>query len=156
MELGQGFDGYLSYHEVCFSVLDANVMVLAPVIFNFWWPAKYVDGVHKSEEIKMKDVGGLEGAKLMRQAVHAQDQFRVGVGSCWLAMSRDGLTSALGERALPLASKHEQGSVWISDSVWWTFMIELGKCTICQVKMPNNTGNTSGSIFDYRLNFTRF
>ena len=68
IELGQGFDGYLSHHEAYFSVLDASIMVLAPLVFNIWWPSKYVTGVPKYEEIRLKDVGSPDRSQLMPES----------------------------------------------------------------------------------------
>lgn len=45
VELGQGWHGYLISHEVYFCVLDGALMALAPIIFNIWYPAKYVTGI---------------------------------------------------------------------------------------------------------------
>ena len=44
VELSQGFSGYLSSHEVYFTVLDAALMVLAVSIFNILFPARYITG----------------------------------------------------------------------------------------------------------------
>ena len=55
IELGQGFDGYLSYHEAYFSVFDASLMVLAPAIFVLYWPANYVTGIPGFDNVRTKD-----------------------------------------------------------------------------------------------------
>ena len=79
VELGQGFDGYLSYHEAFFSVLDASFMVLAVVVFCVWWPAGYLVGrgeyeggvermprVERYEEIGMKGRASSDEGPLVR------------------------------------------------------------------------------------------
>ena len=49
VELSQGWDGYLITHEVYFTVLDGALMALAPIIYNVFFPAKYVTGVPASD-----------------------------------------------------------------------------------------------------------
>ena len=51
VELAQGWDGYLITHEVYFAVLDGALMVMAVVVFNIFFPARYVDGEPSSEKI---------------------------------------------------------------------------------------------------------
>ena len=53
VELGQGWNGYLITHEVYFAVLDGALMVMAVVIFNIFYPAKYVSG---KEDITLHSV----------------------------------------------------------------------------------------------------
>jgi len=44
VELSQGWKGYLITHEVYFAVLDGALMALAVLVFNIFFPAKYVSG----------------------------------------------------------------------------------------------------------------
>lgn len=60
VELGQGWTGYLITHEVYFTILDAALMVLAVLIFNIYYPAKYVTGVPDREGgQELKDSSGM-------------------------------------------------------------------------------------------------
>ena len=44
VELGQGWKGYLITHEVYFAVLDGALMAICVLIFNVFFPARFVDG----------------------------------------------------------------------------------------------------------------
>lgn len=44
IELSQGWNGYLITHEVYFAVLDGALMALSVVVFNVFFPAKYLTG----------------------------------------------------------------------------------------------------------------
>ena len=81
VELGEGFDGYLNHHEAYFSVLDASFMVLAPAIFNIFWPPKYVDGIPRYEEVQMKDALNLDPTHLMPESRGAHEQSYAGTGA---------------------------------------------------------------------------
>jgi len=60
VELGQGWVGYLITHEVFFCVLDATLMVLAVLVFNIFYPAKYVTGVpSRAGGVEMKGDSGM-------------------------------------------------------------------------------------------------
>lgn len=50
VELGQGWDGYLIKHEVYFAVLDAALMVMAVVVFNIFFPTRYLSGEPSGEK----------------------------------------------------------------------------------------------------------
>lgn len=45
VELSQGWDGHLITNEPYFDVLDAALMAIVPLIFNAFFPAKYVTGI---------------------------------------------------------------------------------------------------------------
>ena len=81
VELGQGFDGYLSYHEAYFSVLDASLMVLAPAVFNFYWPPKYLTGSLKYEQIQMKGILISESTQTMQLPTSVHDDPSIAAGS---------------------------------------------------------------------------
>ena len=45
VELSQGWTGYLITHEDYFIVLDGMLMAIAPLIYNIFHPARYVNGI---------------------------------------------------------------------------------------------------------------
>ncbi|KAL6716940.1 hypothetical protein ACLMJK_004852 [Lecanora helva] len=51
VELAQGWDGYLITHEVYFAVLDGALMVMAVVVFNVFFPTRYVSGTPMKTEL---------------------------------------------------------------------------------------------------------
>ena len=57
VELAQGWDGYLITHEVYFAVLDGALMVMAVVVFNLFFPSRYVSGDPNTEKDEHKTLG---------------------------------------------------------------------------------------------------
>ncbi|KAI0347275.1 RTA1-like protein [Trametopsis cervina] len=77
IELAQGFNGFLSRHEVYFYTLDFVPLIVALVVYIPFWPGRFIDpaalAAKTSDAEKAGTSGSIEGVETLNEPVPAKE-----------------------------------------------------------------------------------